>query len=148
MPRVDFYILEEADAGALRRLACRLAEKAFAQSHRVLMLTADDEEARQLDDLLWTFRDRSFVPHEISKPGHAGTAPVLIGTMESASGAGADILINVSDRMPEDLARFARIVEAVDGEPGRLKAGRERYRSYRELGFAPEYHKVDSRHEV
>ncbi len=148
MPRVDFYILEEADAAARRRLACRLAEKAFAQSHRVLILTADEEEARQLDDLLWTFRDRSFVPHELTAPGRTSAVPVLIGTTESASGAGADILINVSDRMPEDLARFSRVVEAVDGEPGRLKAGRERYRSYRELGFAPESHKIGSSHEV
>lgn len=148
MPRVDFYILEEADAGARRRLACRLAEKAFAQSHRVLIITADDEEARQLDDLLWTFRDRSFVPHELTAPGRSSSAPVVIGTAESASGASADILINVSDRMPEDLARFARIVEAVDGEPGRLKAGRERYRSYRDLGYAPESHKIGGSHEV
>ncbi|HZF26673.1 MAG TPA: DNA polymerase III subunit chi [Steroidobacteraceae bacterium] len=148
MARVDFYILDEADAGARRRLACRLAEKAFAQSSRVLMLTADDEEARQLDDLLWTFRDRSFVPHELATPGRTSAAPVLIGTPESASGASADILINVSDRMPDDIARFARIVEAVDGEPARRQAGRDRYRAYRERGLAPESHNVGASHEV
>jgi DNA polymerase-3 subunit chi len=138
--RVDFYILEEADAGARRRLACRLAEKAFAQSSRVLMLTADD--------LLWTFRDRSFVPHELATPGRASTVPVLIGTPESAAGASADILINVSDRMPEDCARYARIVEAVDGEPARRQAGRDRYRAYRERGLPLESHNIGASHDV
>lgn len=148
MTRVDFYILEEADAGARRRLACRLAEKAFAQSSRVLLLTADDEEARQVDDLLWTFRDRSFVPHELVTPGRASNSPVLIGTPESAAGGSADILINVSDRMPEDCMRYARIVEAVDGEPARRQAGRERYRAYRERGLTLESHNVGAGNDV
>ena len=141
-------MLEEADAGARRRLACRLAEKAFAQSHRVLMLTADDDEARQLDDLLWTFRDRSFVPHELAAPGKPSQARVLIGTPESAAGTSADILINVSDRMPEDPTRFTRIAEALDGEPARRKAGRQRYTAYRERGLSPESHNVNASHEV
>ena len=49
------------------------------------MLTADGDEARQLDDLLWTFRDRSFVPHEIVMPGRTSTVRVLICTPESAA---------------------------------------------------------------
>ena len=136
-------MLEEADAGARRRLACRLAEKAFAQSHRVLMLTADDDEARQLDDLLWTFRDRSFVPHELAAPGKTSQARVLIGTPESAAGTSADILINVSDR-----TRFTRIAEALDGEPARRKAGRQRYTAYRERGLSPESHNISASHEI
>ena len=112
------------------------------------MLTADGEEARQLDDLLWTFRDRSFVPHELVTPGKASTARVLIGTPESAAGTSADILINVSDLMPEDPERFARIVEAVDGEQARRQAGRQRYRAYRDRGLSPETHNVSTSHEV
>jgi DNA polymerase III subunit chi len=112
------------------------------------MLTADDEEARQLDDLLWTFRDRSFVPHELAAPGKASQARVLIGTPESAAGTSADILVNASDRMPEGPERFARIVEAVDGEPTRRQAGRERYRAYRERGLSLESHNVSASHEI
>jgi len=65
MGRVDFYILEQADAQARLKLACRLAEKAWSQSQRVLLLTSGDADAQALDEMLWTFRDRSFVPHEI-----------------------------------------------------------------------------------
>jgi DNA polymerase-3 subunit chi len=112
------------------------------------MLAADGEEARQLDDLLWTFRDRSFVPHEIVAPGKTSTVRVLICTPDSAAGASADILINVSDRMPADPERFARIVEAVDGEQARRQAGRERYRAYRDRGLSLESHNVSASHEI
>ncbi len=112
------------------------------------MLATDDEEARQLDDLLWTFRDRSFVPHELAAPGMTSQARVLIGTPESAAGTSADILINVSDRLPEDPTRFTRIVEALDGEPTRRKAGRQRYSAYREQGLSLESHNVSASHEV
>jgi DNA polymerase III subunit chi len=112
------------------------------------MLTADDEEARQLDELLWTFRDRSFVPHELTAPGRTSQARVLIGTPESAAGTDADILINASDLMPEGPERFARIVEAVDGEPARRQAGRDRYRAYRDRGLSLESHNVGTSHEI
>jgi DNA polymerase-3 subunit chi len=147
MARVDFYILEQADSQARLRLACRLAEKAWSQSQNVLMLAANAEDARALDDLLWTFRDRSFVPHEIYSPGQTPRSTVLISD-GTALPAAADVLINLCDRVPEDFTRFARIVEPVDGDPARRQAGRERYRFYRERGLAPDSHTVQHGHEL
>ena len=78
MARVDFYVLEQADNQARLRLACRLAEKAWQQKQQVLLLAPGADDARTLDDLLWTFRDRSFVPHEIYSQDHAPRTHVLI----------------------------------------------------------------------
>ncbi len=147
MARVDFYVLEQADSQARMRLACRLAEKAWSQSQKVLMLTPDSADAQILDEMLWTFRDRSFVPHEIYSPQRAPRASVLISDDAGIAGV-ADVLINLSDRVPEGFERFARIVEPVDGDPARRQSGRERFRFYRERGLAPASHTVQHNSEL
>ena len=82
-------------------------------------------------------------------PGQTSQARVLIGTPESAAGTSADILINVSDRMPEDPTRFARIVEAVDGEPARPQGGtRALPLPIASSGLSLESHNVGASHEV
>ena len=58
--RVDFYILSTSGELARQQFACRLAEKAYKLKHNVHIHVANQESARRLDDLLWTFRDGSF----------------------------------------------------------------------------------------
>jgi DNA polymerase-3 subunit chi len=147
MARVDFYILEQADAQARLRLACRLAEKAWLQSQKVLLLTSASAEAQALDEMLWTFRDRSFVPHEIYSPGQTQRASVLISDRSQIPGE-ADVLINLCEDVPEGFERFARVVEPVDGDPERRKAGRARFRFYRDRGLTPDSHEVVNSNEL
>ena len=66
--RVDFYVLAEHRArAALRaRLPARgegLSGESRASSSGARTLA----EAKACDELLWTFDDRAFVPHEISR---------------------------------------------------------------------------------
>lgn len=147
MARVDFYILESADAQARLKLACRLAEKAWLQSQKVLLLTPGSADAQALDEMLWTFRDRSFVPHEIYSPDRPPRASVLISDSAQIP-AEADVLINLRDEVPEGFERFSRIVEPVDGDPARRQSGRDRYRFYRERGLAPDSHQVGGANEL
>jgi DNA polymerase-3 subunit chi len=147
MARVDFYVLEQADDQARLRLACRLAEKAWSQQQKVLLLAAGADEARTLDELLWTFRDRSFLPHEIYSPTQAARSSVLISDGATLP-ADADVVINLRDGVPEGFERFARIVEPIDGNPSRRQAGRERYRFYRDRGVNPDSHTVQHHNEL
>src|SRR3569832_1017159 len=77
--RGDFYVLEESSTTARLRVACRLAEKAYLAAQTALVWHTDAEELRTFDDMLWTFMDGSFVPHEMLTPStsHAET-PVLL----------------------------------------------------------------------
>jgi DNA polymerase III subunit chi len=143
MARVDFYVLEEVSADARLRLACRLAEKAFAESQAVFVLASAAEEARLVDDLLWTFRDRSFIPHDLVENAGTNPPPVLIGTSVTQA-PDASVLINLAPLVPDGCERFARIVEPLDADEERRKRGRERYRVYRDRGMAPESHTLAS----
>jgi len=132
--RVDFYILTAAASHQGRsRFACRLAEKAWQTGYRVFIHTSSEFEAQQLDDLLWTFRPESFIPHAIAtEPGEA-TLPVLVGTgLEPV--LAADLFINLSDVVPPYFQRFPRLAEIVEAGGPQRDFARSRYRLYREQG--------------
>jgi len=139
--RVDFYVLKTTDAKDRRGFACRLAEKAYLRDLRVLILSDNLSDAQALDDQLWTFNDRSFVPHALCVepgPAEAATPVHLIVDLEAATDA--DLLVNLTDRMPLRLEKFARIAEIVDGDAERRRLGRERFKAYRDLKLELETH--------
>jgi len=138
-PRVTFYVLPEADERARLVFACRLAEKAWLHDHRVLVRLDSPGEAEAFDDLLWTFADGSFVPHEPAATSDR-LAPVLVCGGEPDRDA--DLLINLGSEVPAGWDRFARVAEVLDGDPGRRQQGRERFRFYRERGSEPETHNL------
>lgn len=141
MTRIDFYVLPEGEGDARLRYACRLAEKAADQGLRIYIHTGSHGEAQRLDELLWTFSDRSFLAHEIST-GAPPTHPrvmVLLGDGD-APPAHRQVLINLTDRLPPNIDAFERIAEIVDVDPERRRLSRERYKQYRERGCALETH--------
>ncbi|MGH8209633.1 MAG: DNA polymerase III subunit chi [Steroidobacteraceae bacterium] len=142
--RVDFYILEGASSSARLKLACKLAEKAYLASQSVLVWHTDPAELRSLDDMLWTFSDSSFVPHDVlPSSGARGDIPVLLspGVMPSAN-ANTDIIINLAAELPACLSQTRRVVEIIDGDDARRRAGRARFKAYRELGVQPASHNI------
>lgn len=147
-PRVDFYVIPSAAPRARLEFACRLAEKAWLHHHRVFVRADCDEEARAFDALLWTFHDRSFVPHELVAAGQPGTAPVSIGTSLPDGPCDELVLLNLGADVPERFGEFARIAEIIDADETRRRQGRERFRQYRERGIAPETHKLDDRQDA
>lgn len=140
MARVDFYVLSEAGEKARQTFACRLAEKAYRMNNTVHILAADADSAKRLDDLLWTFRDGSFVPHEFVG-NNSQDAPVTIGFGNSDTPA-RDVLINLSPDIPDIAASFPRIAELVSADDECKQRSRKRFASYREQGHAIETHNV------
>ena len=141
MTRVDFYILPGRDPHTRRLTACKLIEKAFRQGHSLYLKTDSAEETRQFDDLLWTFRQGSFVPHELAGTPKA-EAPVSIGHEPPPEGS-RDVLVNMGMTMPEGFEAFDRVAELVDQDAAIRRAGRERYKQYQAQGHAITTHQLD-----
>lgn len=144
MAKVDFYVLNASGEVARQQFACRLAEKAYRLDHSVHILAADAQSVGRLDDLLWTFRDGSFVPHEridSSDSGATPKSPVTIGS-DGASGGDADLLINLSSEVPSSVAAFPRIAEIVTADGESKDASRARFVEYRDAGHTLETHKL------
>ncbi len=139
--KVDFYPLGEPDRRARLVTACRLAEKAYDQGLRVAVRTASAAETAEFDELLWTFSDRSFVPHVVwpTEPDVVAATPVVVGSANLPA-THRDVLINLAPDAPADFSAYARICEVVGGDEDARKAGRLRWRTYRDAGCVPEAH--------
>ena len=140
MARVDFYVLNAAGEHARWQFACRLTEKAYKLNNTIHILTADAARAERLDELLWTWSDGSFVPHEMA--GAGTDAPVTLGSDLTAVPQNIDLLINLSDTIPEDISAFPRVAEIVTSDDETRTASRARFAGYREQGHALETHKL------
>ncbi|MFQ6004990.1 MAG: DNA polymerase III subunit chi [Woeseia sp.] len=141
MSRVDFYILA-GQAPSQHHFACRLAEKAYKLDHTVHIHTADRQQAELLDDLLWTFRDGSFVPHElIGMTGSLMATPVTIGFDETGIGT-RDLLINLTDEVPDFAGSFPRVAELVTSDDQSRRQSRKRFVHYRQLGAELQTHEI------
>jgi len=138
--QVDFYILNQADKQTRHHFVCRLADKAYQRKHTLYIHTDIEQEAYTLDDLLWTFRDTSFIPHQLVSENVSIQLPsVHIGYTEPASNCD-DILINLSTTIPTFAQRFNRIIEVV--AEAQKVVSREHYRYYREQGYQPTIHQI------
>jgi DNA polymerase III subunit chi len=141
--RVDFYILTSAAREQRWGFACRLTAKAYLSELSVVILSESDADARIGDELLWTFNDQAFVPHQIGHDAASmdSSTPVhVVYTLEHVGNT--DLLVNLSDRLPSGLTRFARIAEIVDSDPQRRQLGRERFKVYRDQKLALQTHQL------
>ncbi len=139
--RVDFYVLAAADAAARLRFACRLTEKVYNLSQRVHVHTDSPAAAQELDDLLWTFRHGSFVPHELARSGAPPQSPVTIGHGAERPPP-VDLLINLASVVPEFADGFPRVAEIIDGSADSRELGRAHFRRYKQSGCAPATHNI------
>ena len=131
MTSIDFYF----NAADRLQVACRLAAKAVAQQKRMLVYAPDPDTASRLDKMLWTWPATGFVPHCAADGALAAETPVLIGDGEAVP-PGCEVILNLGDACPPHFASFARLLELVGSDDAEKKAGRERYRFYRDRGYA------------
>ena len=141
MARVDFYILP--DGSSVDRFACSITGKAWSKGNRVHIHTASEQAATMLDNLLWTFRDISFVPHELFAKDQTEDAPVTIGYGPDYPNR-SQVIINLDNSVPEFVAKFERIVEIVGGDENNKRYARQRYRQYRDNDYEVHNHTIDN----
>ena len=141
--QVDFYLLDTPQVADKSRLACRLAAKAFSNRVTVFMQVDSEPQAQQLDKLLWTYAQNSFVPHALSPvaDGQLHRFPVLIGT-RGAPEYGRDMLISLCAAVPENFADYARVAELVCTDPEDKSVARQRFQFYRQRGLEPQTHNI------
>ncbi len=138
MADIQFYVLHD---GNRERAACRLAEKAVAQGHQVHIRTQDAQATVALNSLLWVFRDQAFLPHSV---GASENPLVHVSLHENWLPEERDMLINLSDGLPEEFESFAHVAEMVGPDDESKARGRERFREYKERGIEPTHEVVKS----
>ena len=150
MARIDFH----SHVSDKLQYCCRLSRKILASPHpqglpRTIVIAGSENDLNNLDDLLWTFSKTDFLPHAWLHHEGAHETPILLenhlSELEHQAPAHQDVLIYLHAEAPQGLdsllERFPRWIEVVTTQENELKAGRERFKSYRALGH--ELHHFD-----
>jgi DNA polymerase-3 subunit chi len=141
--QIDFYILNDQAKGDRFLLACRLTEKAYLAGHRVCINTGSEADAGRIDELLWTYKEQSFIPHEsVNSQVDLSTAPVQIACQINQTEE-HDVLINLASEVPACFSQFERLLEPVDQMETNKVSGRSRYRYYRDCGYSITNHEIN-----
>ncbi len=141
MARIDFYVLSQSSEQARQQFACKLAEKAYRLNNTVHIITGNRADAGRLDELLWTFRAGSFVPHHVISATDDQDSPITIGC-ETDGVEPRDLLINLCDEIPSVAESFPRVAELVISDQDSKLRSRNRYALYRDQGHEINTHNV------
>jgi DNA polymerase-3 subunit chi len=134
---VMFYHLQRQP---LEKALPLLLEKTRERGWRAVVEATSPERCKALDDVLWTYSERSFLAHGLDGEPDSASQPILIGTSR-ANGNAADVRFLVDGaRWGDDLAGYQRLVLIFDGEdPAALAAAREDWKAVKAAGLAAGY---------
>jgi DNA polymerase-3 subunit chi len=142
MAEISFYILSTTGMQERYRFACKLIETAYRKGSFCYVLTDSPQQSHTLDELLWTFRPNSFIPHEIYQ-GETPQFPntVLIGH-QVAPAQWQKVILNLATHPLSDLSNTERVLEVLDNNESLKQLGRQRYRYYQQLGLSLQTHHI------
>lgn len=115
---------------------CQLCASLYRQSLKVFVYCANQQDAELVDEVLWQFDAHSFVPHNLAGEGPARGAPVEISW--SAPRTQRQVLINLTETVPDFVQRFSQIIEFVPAAESDKDIARQKYKHYRQLGVTPQ----------
>jgi len=139
--QVDFYVMAPS-APSAGHLACRLCLRAWEEGHRISVLAASETDAQQLDELMWDYPARRFLPHETGQADSA--VPVVIVWAPDRIPPDRDVIVNLTAEAVPDPGRFHRLLEIVPSDTRLRESSRLKFRTYRSLGLQPNHHEMQT----
>lgn len=140
MTEVRFYHLTRT---ALDQALPQMLEKTLERGQRAVVRAGSEERVEALSARLWTYNDRSFLPHGSAKDGRAERQPVWLTTEEGAPN-GAEVLFLTDGSSSQDLADFGLCAVLFDGsDEAALAAARGQWTALKDAGHAVTYWQQD-----
>ena len=141
-PDVLFHHFHSIGSKNYLLYVCKLVEKGFKQSIQPIYIqTKNQQQAVQLDKLLWTFKQDSFIPHTIVGDSSLDSTPVQIGWNENQFYKAAAI-VNLSEEIPISYLESKKIHEIIDDDEVKKNEARERWKNYKSKGCQLGVHQI------
>ena len=138
---VLFHHFESIERKDFLVYVCKLIEKGYKQNiNPIFIKTNTQKQAEELDKILWTFRQESYVPHALVDKDN-NTQPVQIGWVDNEI-EDAEAIINLSDGMPDTSNHLKKIHEIIENIDKKKEKARERWKKYKSIGFNIKAYKV------
>ena len=139
---VLFHHFESIERKDFLIYVCKLIEKGYKQNINPIYIKTDTQkQAEELDKILWTFRQESYIPHTLVDQVSNNTQPVQIGWIDNEI-EDAEAIINLSNGMPDISKHLKKIHEIIVNIDERKEKARERWKKYKSIGFNIKAYKV------
>ncbi|MCF6765437.1 DNA polymerase III subunit chi [Thiotrichales bacterium 19S3-7] len=145
--QVDFYILSTNTEDERLLFCCRLIEKVLKSQQRLIVLCKNYQMLEELDQLLWSYKDSSFIAHlpidELTEK--TASVPVILTTDEVEINTDCNIIVKLQNSELSSLWPLNdtfRVLEIVDQDQTVLESSRNNFKDYKKRGFKVGIHKL------
>ena len=136
MTEVRFYHLVRT---GLERALPELLEKCLQRDWRAVVMLGSAERVESVNQHLWTYQERSFLPHGSSRDGEPEEQPIWL-TDQDENPNGASVLFLGDGAESAATSGYQLVCELFDGNDREaVEAARERWRRYRDSGHVLAY---------
>lgn len=140
MTEIRFYHLRRT---RLEDALPQLLERSLARGWRAVVMAGSADRVERLNRHLWTYNERSFLPHGAASDGHAADQPVWLTDREENPNA-ARVLFLTDGARAAALDDYERVCEVFDGQDEAAVAeARTRWRAYKAAGHTVTYWQQD-----
>jgi DNA polymerase-3 subunit chi len=127
LTEIRFYHLQRT---TLERVLPILLERTLERGWRAVVMTRSEERVEALNNLLWTYRNDSFLPHGSEADGNAALQPVWL-TDADENPNDANVLFLTDGAVSDNVGLFGLCCELFgDNDEETVAAARERWRIY------------------
>ena len=135
MKKVDFFIPKFGDPKTEEILACQIFEIAFKKLFNISIVFDNEFDLNHYNELLWTFKNTSFVPHSI---GTDHSIHSDFGKIETDQVK--QIMINKSKKIPQRKDDMLLIIESAGTNDEARHLAREKFKLYKDENFSISTH--------
>lgn len=142
MTEIAFYHLTRS---TLEAALPKLLERTLEAGKRAIVVAASEDRVEALNNQLWTYGQRSWLPHGSTQDGNAADQPVWL-TSGDDNPNGATYLFLTDGTQTSRIDPFERCFDLFDGNDIQaVEAARGRWRSYKEAGHTLTYWQQNER---
>jgi DNA polymerase III subunit chi len=127
----------------LERALPALLEKALQAGMRSVVMAGSEERVEALNQLLWTYEERSFLPHGSKRDGRPERQPIWLTTLDENPNA-ATCLVLTDGAVSSRIGEYVRCLDLFDGhDPAGVEAARGRWKNWKEAEHVLSYWQQD-----
>ena len=130
---IVFIVLNSA---VKSRIVCDLAEKCYLNNQRVVIYMKSEEDCKEIDSLLWTWKQQSFIPHKCLESLSVSQNEPIVLTTSIESVADYDTVLLVDPLPMETVSQFSTVIEFAEKyDTQGIELSRKRYKLYKDQNF-------------
>lgn len=131
MEKSQIFFIELPTSNKLK-FVCDITERFYNQNHPVAIYAGDPKSVTQIDQLLWTWKQDSFIPH--SRYSEQDNTPVTLYAPGEEI-MDTKVLIQFEPFSFEEMSRFTYVIDFAEMyDKTRLNDSRRRYKELRDSG--------------